>query len=276
MRTQYPSARLEFIIGDVRHLSRVEEALQDIDIVVHAAAMKRVETCEEHPAEASAINIGGAVNIVSAIRRFRLPVSVVVGVSSDKGCCPLNVYGATKLIQEKVLLEGNHTYPAARWVAVCYGNVLASRGSMVPMFKAQIARGGPVRVNDPAMTRFLLSLDQAVDAVLTAIADAKPGEVYVPILPAARVGDVASVLINGADVATEVVGHGRWEKKDETLIIAQDADKVERRGDYYVVTQERQRDPVLFGEYVSSDHLLTWEQLARLFVDQGHIEEVKV
>jgi UDP-glucose 4-epimerase len=276
MRTRHHDPRLDFQIGDVRYLSRIEEVMQGVDIVLNAAAMKRVETCERHPDEAVETNIRGTVNILSTIRRYRLPVHTVVGVSSDKGAHPVNVYGATKFLQERVLLAGNGNCPGTRCVAVCYGNVMGSRGSVIPIFQEQIRRGGPVTVHDPDMTRFLISLDRAVETVMVAVEEAQPGEIYVPVIGAARVGDIASVLINGGDVETVITGIGAGEKMHETLIIEQDAGRVVRRSAYYVVTGDEQVVPVLAGEYVSSDHVLPLAELERRFVREGHIEKVRV
>jgi UDP-glucose 4-epimerase len=268
--------RLDFQLGDIRNQRRVEEVLQGIDIVFHAAAMKRVEMCERHPEEANDTNANGAANIVSAIRRFNLPVDTVVGVSSDKGCMPVNVYGSTKFLQEKILLAGNATCPNTRFVSVCYGNVMGSRGSVIPAFQQMIADGGPVTVRDPDMTRFLITLPQAVDTLMAALGYAAPGEVYVPIIGAARVGDMAAMLINGSGVEVVITGKGAGEKMHEALITEQDAGKTVQQDGYYVVRTQEHPRPALHGEYVSSDHLLPQRELARLFVEQGYIPPMEV
>src|SRR6185295_13542486 len=135
-----------------------------------------VPVCEYFPGEAVQTNILGAMNLVDAIERYQLPVETVIGISTDKACKPVNVMGMTKAIQERVFINANLRQRGTRYMCVRYGNVLASRGSVIPLFVEQILRGGPVTVTSPAMTRFLLSLDQAVDAIFEAIRQGQPGE----------------------------------------------------------------------------------------------------
>src|SRR5439155_5295164 len=151
--------RLQFRIGDVRDLHAVAAALRGADVVVHAAALKQVPTCEYFPFEAVSTNVGGMENIVRAIREQDLPVETVIGISTDKACKPVNVMGMTKAVQERLVVEANLRAPQTRFVCVRYGNVLTSRGSVVPLFRFQIANGGPVTVTTPEMTRFLLTLE---------------------------------------------------------------------------------------------------------------------
>jgi len=186
---------LEFRIGDVRDYHSVAAVLRDTDIVFSAAALKQVSTCEYSPWEAVRTNIEGAENIVRAIREFDFPVETVVGISTDKACKPVNMMGMTKAIQERVYIQGNMRRPATRFVCVRYGNVLASRGSVVPLFLEQIAAGGPVTITTPDMTRFLLTLDDAVDTIFAAVRSAAPGETYIPCVPSARiVGRILTTL----------------------------------------------------------------------------------
>src|SRR5262249_34368897 len=147
---------LEFRIGDVRDFADVSAAARDADVVVNAAALKQVPTCEYFPEQALLTNCTGAANLVRAIREQGLPVEAVVGVSTDKACMPVNVMGMTKAIQERIFAAANILVPKTRFVCVRYGNVLASRGSVIPLFHEQIRRGGPVTVTVPEMTRFLL------------------------------------------------------------------------------------------------------------------------
>ena len=160
---------LEFRIGDVRDYGDVCSAVRDADIVVNAAALKQVPTCEYFPEQAVLTNCIGPMNIVRAIREHAYPVETVVGVSTDKACKPVSVMGMTKAVQERVFVSANILSPGTRFVCVRYGNVLASRGSVIPLFHEQIRRGGPVTVTRPEMSRFLLSLDLAVDTVLEAL-----------------------------------------------------------------------------------------------------------
>jgi UDP-glucose 4-epimerase len=153
---------LEFRIGDVRNYHDVLSAVRHADIVVNAAALKQVPTCEYFPTQAVMTNCIGVQNIVNAITEHQLPVETVVGVSTDKACKPVNVMGMTKAIQERVFISANVFCPQTRFVCVRYGNVLASRGSVIPLFHEQIRIGGPITITHEKMTRFLLSLEDAV------------------------------------------------------------------------------------------------------------------
>src|SRR5262249_39740655 len=157
--------------------------------------LKQVPSCEYFPFEAVRTNIEGPENIVRAIRDYRLPVETVVGISTDKACKPVNVMGMTKALQERIFLAANLGLDTTRFVCVRYGNVLASRGSVIPLFHDQIRAGGPVTITAPEMTRFLLSLEQAVDTILAAVELAAPGETFVPRVPSALVTDIARVLV---------------------------------------------------------------------------------
>jgi len=226
---------LSFRIGDVRDYGAVSRALSEADIVVHAAALKQVPTCEYFPGEAVTTNILGAMNMVRAIGEQRLPVQVVAGVSTDKACKPINVMGMTKAVMERVFVEANLGGARTRFVGVRYGNVIASRGSVVPLFLDQIAKGGPVTITLAEMTRFLLSLDRAVDTVFAAIEHARPGEIYVPKVPAARVVDVADVLINGREIPLVYTGIRPGEKIHEIMVSEEECHRTIERGDYYVI-----------------------------------------
>src|SRR5207237_6459268 len=163
--------------------------------VFNAAALKQVPSCEYFPFEAVLTNIYGAANIVRAVRENALHVEKVIGISTDKACKPINVMGMTKALQERVLIEANRDCPDTSFTCVRYGNVIASRGSIVPLFVEQIRQNQPVTVTLAEMTRFLLSLDRAVDTVLAAISTGNRGETYVPKVPAAKITDVAKALL---------------------------------------------------------------------------------
>ncbi len=160
---------LNFRIGDVRDLPALLAAMRGADVVFHAAALKQVPSCEYFPFEAILTNIHGAANIVRAIRENNLPVEKVIGISTDKACKPINVMGMTKALQERVLIEANRDCPDTSFMCVRYGNVIASRGSIVPLFVEQIRKRQPLTITLEEMTRFLLSLDKAVDTVFAAI-----------------------------------------------------------------------------------------------------------
>jgi UDP-glucose 4-epimerase len=226
---------LEFRIGDVRDFHSVSSALQGVDVVFNAAALKQVPSCEYFPFEAVKTNIEGPENIVRVIRELKLPVNTVVGISTDKACKPVNVMGMTKAIQERIFITANLNCPHTRFICVRYGNVLASRGSVIPLFHEQILAGGPVTITTPDMTRFLLSLDQAVDTIFAALRGAKRGETYIPRVPSSKVMDIVDVLIGDRKIKTVITGIRPGEKIHEILVSEEEAHRTIERGDYYVI-----------------------------------------
>jgi len=266
---------LEFWIGDVRDFRSVASALREADLVVNAAAMKQVPTCEYFPYEAVRTNIEGAENLVRAIQEHRLPIETVVGVSTDKACKPVNTMGMTKAIQERVFIQANMRCPGTRFVCVRYGNVLASRGSVIPLFHDQIRNGGPVTITTLEMTRFLLSLDDAVDTIFAAIKDGAPGETWVPTAPSARVVDVAAALIGDRDIEMKVIGIRPGEKIHEIMVSEEEAYRTVARGRWYAirpmlpeVASAGDEPRCLTGEYSSARDVMTAEQTRRLLEDR--------
>jgi len=215
-------------------------------------------------------NVIGVGNIARAIREHALPVETVVAISTDKACKPVNVMGMTKAIQERLVIEANIGAPDTRFVCVRYGNVLTSRGSVIPLFRVQIASGGPVTITTPDMTRFLLTLDEAVDTVFAALAHAKAGETYVPRIPSARVVDLARVLIGALDIRTVYTGIRPGEKIHEILVSEEESYRVvEGSAGYYAIRsmlpelQGAQPDRrVLEGEFSSANAVMSPERLA--------------
>jgi FlaA1/EpsC-like NDP-sugar epimerase len=250
---------LSFRIGDVRDYSAVRAAIEHADVVINAAALKQVPSCEYFPMEAVHTNVTGAGNIVRAIRESGARVETVVGISTDKACKPVNVMGMTKALMERIFAEANLEVPSTRFVCVRYGNVIASRGSVVPLFVEQIANGGPVTITTEDMTRFLLSLDRAVETVFAAVEGARAGETYVPRVAAARIVDVASTLIDGRDIRIDVTGVRPGEKTHEIMVSEEECHRTISRGDYYVILpmlpELRAKEPFtpsLTTEYSSS------------------------
>lgn len=262
---------LEFRIGDVRSYADVSSAMRDADVVVNAAALKQVPTCEYFPAQAIATNCDGPSNIVRAASEPGSRVTTVVGISTDKACKPVNVMGMTKALHERIFISANVLNRRTRFICVRYGNVLASRGSVIPLFLDQIRSGGPVTLTVPEMTRFLLSLDEAVDTVFAALKDALPGETYIPKAPAARVQEIAQSLIGKSGIPTKVIGIRPGEKMHEILVSEEEAHHcIERRG-YYVIQamlpelrNKRAGRNALRAEYSSGDHVLDLAATARL------------
>jgi FlaA1/EpsC-like NDP-sugar epimerase len=255
---------LEFRIGDVRDFGDVCSAVRDVDIVVNAAALKQVPTCEYFPMQAISTNCLGAANIVRAIEENSYGVDSVVAISTDKACKPVNVMGMSKSLQERIFIAANVLNRDTRFICVRYGNVLASRGSVIPLFHDQIRNGGPVTITVPQMTRFLLSLDQAVDTVFTALKEAGPGETYVPNAPSATVENIAAALIGKRPVQTKVTGIRPGEKMHEIMISEEEAHHCVRRGDYYAILpmlpelaeRTKEKRGALSAEFSSADNVL--------------------
>lgn len=254
--------RLKFMIGDVRDYGSVVRAASKADIIFSAAALKQVPSCEYFPWEACRTNIHGAENLVRAIAEHRLPVQTVVGISTDKACKPVNVMGMTKAIQERVYIEGNLRAPDTRFIAARYGNVLASRGSVVPLFLDQIAAGGPVTITTPEMTRFLLTLEDAVDTIFAAVRAGAPGETYIPQCPSAKMTDLARCLIGERDIEIVVTGIRPGEKIHEILLSEEEATRtIPGHQGYFALRPMLPElagpveNPALAGDY-SSEHAL--------------------
>jgi FlaA1/EpsC-like NDP-sugar epimerase len=247
---------LEFRIGDVRNYADVCSAVKNADIVVNAAALKQVPACEYFPTQAVLTNCIGATNIVRAIEENNYSVDTVIAISTDKACKPVNVMGMTKSIQERIFIAANILNPKTRFICVRYGNVLASRGSVIPLFHEQIKSGGPVTITVPEMTRFLLSLNQAVDTVFAAIREAKRGETYVPNAPAATVIDIARTLIGDRKIKIKITGIRPAEKMHEIMVSEEEATRCVKRGDYYAI---RPMLPELQGGEEPHIHVLNKE-----------------
>jgi len=224
--------RLRFFIGDVRDRDRLVRAMHDIDLVVHAAALKHVPVCEFNPAEAVKTNIEGSQNVIDAA--IDCGVRRTLALSTDKAVNPVNLYGATKLCAEKLFVHGN-VYAGARDIrfsCVRYGNVMGSRGSVIPLFRRQ-AETGSLTITDRRMTRFWLSLEQAVDLVLHAAGEMQGGEIFVPKIPSMRIVDLARALAPAA--ALKEVGRRPGEKLHEVLLTAEESCNAQDRGRHYVV-----------------------------------------
>jgi FlaA1/EpsC-like NDP-sugar epimerase len=266
---------LQFKIGDVRDFHSVAQALTNIDIVFNAAALKQVPACEYFPYEAVRTNIEGAENIVRAIKELRLNIETVVAISTDKACKPTNVMGMTKAIQERIFLTANIDCPKTRFVAVRYGNVLASRGSVVPLFLDQIEAGGPITLTDKKMTRFLLTLDQAVDTVFEAMQFAEAGETYIPKIKAALIVDIVNALVGKKKIEVKETGVRPGEKLHEVLVSQEEALRTISRGDYFAIKSilpevSKPVSPESFEfDELSSEHFLMTSKEVQTFLDKN-------
>ncbi len=266
---------LQFKIGDVRDFHSIAQALTNIDIVFNAAALKQVPACEYFPYEAVRTNIEGAENIVRAIKELRLNIETVVAISTDRACKPTNVMGMTKAIQERIFLTANIDCPKTRLVAVRYGNVLASRGSVVPLFLDQIDAGGPITLTDKRMTRFLLTLDQAVDTVFEAMQFAEAGETYIPKIKAALIVDVVAALIGKNKIEVKETGVRPGEKLHEVLVSQEESLRTISRGDYFAIKSvlPEVSKPVVSEHFefdeLSSEHFLMTTKEVQIFLEKN-------
>jgi UDP-glucose 4-epimerase len=272
--------KLEFRIGDIRDFHNVASAARDADVIFNAAALKQVPTCEYFPYEAVRTNILGAENIVRVIQEHNLPVETVIGISTDKACKPINAMGMTKAIQERIFIQGNIRCPKTRFVCARYGNVLASRGSVIPLFHDQIRNGGPVTITTPEMTRFLLSLDDAVDTVFAAITTGLPGETYVPRAPSALVTDIAAALIGKHNIDVKFIGIRPGEKIHEILVSQEEAYRTTPRGRWFAIMPmlpevcgDWRGSGALDKEYSSADAVMSLEQLTTMLRERGLLLE---
>ena len=267
---------LDFRLGDVRDYHAVLRVMRESDIVVHAAALKQVPSCEYFPGEAVLTNIIGAQNIVAAMREGDTPVKVGVAISTDKACKPINVMGMTKALQERIFVEANLGKPDVRFACVRYGNVVASRGSVVPLFAEQIRVGGPVTITMPEMTRFLITLDGAVDTVFDAIRTARRGDTYVPRLPAATVENIAKAMIGDRNSPIRITGIRPGEKIHEIMVSEEEAYRTEEAGSYYAIRSmlpeiagKEKFNPALTGEYSSEKSVVNLEDTRKLLERGG-------
>jgi len=228
---KYPSIR--FFIGDVRDLDRLQRAMEDIDIVVHAAALKQVPTTEYNPFEAVKTNILGAQNVIDAA--LATGVKRVVALSTDKAAAPINLYGATKLCSDKLFIAANNVKGSRdiRFSVVRYGNVMGSRGSVIPFFLEKRRNGGVLPITDERMTRFNISLEEGVDLVLFAIENMWGGELFVPRIPSYRITDVAKAI--SPDAKHDIVGIRPGEKLHEEMITETDGLNTLEFDRYFVI-----------------------------------------
>ncbi len=232
MRQEYDEVSIRYFIGDVRDLERLRRAFHDVDVVIHAAAMKQVPACEYNPIEAVKTNVSGAQNVIDAA--IDCGVKKVLTISTDKAVNPINLYGATKLCAEKLFVQGNSYSGGGGTQFSCarYGNVVGSRGSVIPMFIQQ-RESGRITVTDERMTRFWIHLEQGVRFVIRCIEQMQGGEIFVPKIPSMRIVDLAATIASGCTV--ETVGIRPGEKLHEVLISRDEARSALEFDDMFVV-----------------------------------------
>ena len=274
-------ADFDFMIGDVRDQSRLAEAMRGVDIVFHAAALKQVPSCEQYPIEALRTNTIGSQNVCEAA--LLAGVKVVVALSTDKAVKPVNAMGMSKALMEKIVVSKNMGQVDTRFCCVRYGNVMGSRGSVIPLFRKQIAQGGPVTVTVGQMTRFLMTLDESVDLVVHAMTQARGGEIFVRKAPASTVTDLARAMIakygEGRDVPLKEIGIRPGEKIDEVLVNEYEIQRATESEDYFTIHPEYRIPDVqcrypLGYEYSSANtrRLTTTEEIGALLDRVGDVE----
>lgn len=238
MRNELKNAKLKFYIGDVRDYSSLEPVFRDVDYVFHAAALKQVPSCEFFPMEAVKTNIIGTQNVIRAASQNG--VRKVVCLSTDKAAYPINAMGISKALMEKVVIAESRNLSHTTVCLTRYGNVMASRGSVIPLFIKQIKSGLPLTITDPNMTRFLMSLDDAVDLVLFAFENGEQGDLFVNKAPAATIGDLSKALMELAKVDNEIkiIGTRHGEKLYETLCTREEMVKAEDLGNFYRIPSD--------------------------------------
>jgi len=261
MRKFYRSDKLKFYIGDVRDIASVKNAMYGVDFVFHAAALKQVPSCEFFPMEAVKTNIIGTDNVLTAA--IEMGVKKVICLSTDKAAYPINAMGISKAMMEKVFVAKSRTVDPEKTL-ICgtrYGNVMASRGSVIPLFINQIKSGQPLTVTDPNMTRFLMSLEEAVELVIFAFQHAKAGDIMVQKSPASTIGDLAQAIKELFDAGNEIriIGTRHGEKLYETLLTREEYVVAEDLGGFYRVPADN-RDLNYDKYFVEGDHKLSTQE----------------
>ncbi|TYS63958.1 NAD-dependent epimerase/dehydratase family protein [Bacillus infantis] len=277
MRKLYKNDKLKFYLGDVRDLASVKNAMHGVDYIFHAAALKQVPSCEFFPLEAVKTNIIGTDNVLTA--GIEYGVEKVICLSTDKAAYPINAMGISKAMMEKVFVAKAKTVSPDRTL-ICgtrYGNVMASRGSVIPLFIEQIKNGQPLTVTDPSMTRFLMSLEEAVELVVFAFQNAQAGDIMVQKSPASTIGDLAQAIkeLFGVDNDIKVIGTRHGEKHYETLLTKEEYVVAEDMGGFYRVPAD-QRD-LNYDKYFEDgdSRLSTLEEYHSSNTEILTVEEIK-
>lgn len=255
MRNELKNEKLKFYIGDVRDYNSIERAMHGVNYVFHAAALKQVPSCEFFPIEATKTNVFGTQNTIDAAIANK--VERVICLSTDKAAYPINAMGITKALMEKVAIAASRNIIENKTI-VCltrYGNVMASRGSVIPLFIKQIKEGGALTLTDPNMTRFLMSLEEAVELVLFAFKNGNQGDLFVNKAPAGTIGDLAQAIkdLCGADNEIRIIGTRHGEKLYETLCTREEMIKAEDMGDFYRIPADNRN--LNYNQYFSEGEI---------------------
>lgn len=278
MRIKYKNDKLNFVIGDIRDFDSINNAMAGVDFVFHAAALKQVPSCEFYPMQAVQTNILGAENVLEAAARNN--VKRVVVLSTDKAVYPINTMGMSKAVMEKLAVSKARDPRVqavdAVYTATRYGNVMASRGSIIPLFIKQIKEGKPLTITNPKMTRFMMSLDQSVELVLFAFTNGNPGDIFVQKSPATTIETLAQAIkeLFNADNEIQIIGERHAEKMYETLCAKEEMAKAEDMGDFYRIPADF-RD-LNYTKYVQTDGpSLTTDEYNSDNTEQLNVEQLK-
>ena len=275
MRNRLDESRVKFIIGDVREREKVFRTMQGIDLVFHAAALKQVPSCEFFPMEAVKTNIIGTSNVLDAAEN--VGIEKVIALSTDKAVYPINTMGMTKALLEKLMLaKARTTTSNTIFCGVRYGNVMYSRGSVLPLFVEQLKNGKPLTVTNPNMTRFMLPLPIAIDLVLFALKNAQNGDIFIRKSPASTIGDIAKSMLDifNSNVVIKIVGTREGEKMHETLVAQEELMRAEDLGDFYRIQYLMQLD---YDEYFThgKDNQIPEEGYTSENTERLNIEKTK-
>lgn len=289
MRKQYNNPKLKFYLGDVRDVNSVIDAVRGVDFIFHAAALKQVPSCEFYPMQAVQTNVIGTENVLNAA--INVKVKKVIVLSTDKAVYPINAMGVSKAMMERVAVAKSRNLDDDETMIACtrYGNVMASRGSVIPLFIDQIRAGKTITITDPAMTRFMMSLDQAVELVIFAFKNGANGDIFVQKAPAATIELLTTTLknmLNKPDHEVKIIGTRHGEKLYETLLTKEEMVKAIDMGDYYRIPadtrdlnyskffEDGEEVITQAGEYHSHNtHRLNQEELKEMLIDLHEIQD---
>tara|TARA_B110000240_G_scaffold191702_1_gene234679 strand:+ start:1439 stop:2446 length:1008 start_codon:yes stop_codon:yes gene_type:complete len=275
MRTRLNNEKLKFYIGDVRDYNSVEKAMRGVDYVFHAAALKQVPSCEFFPLEAAKTNVFGTQNVIDAAGANK--VNKVICLSTDKAAYPINAMGISKALMEKVAIAASRNLTQTTVCLTRYGNVMGSRGSVIPLFLDQLREGNDLTITDPKMTRFLMSLNEAVELVLFAFEHGDPGDLFVNKAPASSIGDLAQALKEMLNLNNniKIIGTRHGEKLYETLCTREEMMKAEDMGDFFCIPADNRS--LNYSSYFSEGEkeLSSIEDYNSHNTDQKNIEGIK-
>lgn len=283
MKRRFPDSRIQMVVGDVRDYAAVDFAMRGIDIVFHLAALKHVPICEDHPQEAIKTNIDGTTNVINAA--IKNGVQKVIDVSTDKAVAPNNLYGMTKSVGEKLIIQANTLSDDTRFVCVRGGNVMGSNGSVIPFFIEQINNGGPITITDKNMTRFFLTLEEAIGLLFKASEVSLGGEIFVMNMPACKITTIAEVLKDYLDMFDSVkvveTGIRAGEKFHEVLVSASEAPFTYENGNYYVILPPnpnkalsivyQNKPKIAIPEFASNTVLLEKKEVEKMLYNGGFL-----